>query len=228
MRSLPPRLQAVIDLLSPCALLADIGTDHGLVPVAAVRGKKAKKALACDLRSAPLEGAKDFIRARAMDEFVETVQTNGMQGLQDRGIDAVTFAGMSGALMVQICNASPDVMDGVTQLIAQPNTEAFRVRRFANEMGFHLLEERLLQSSKRYFLTIRFERRDGPDAIYESPEYSKEDGFRLGPDLLRRRDTTAASQLKSQRARLATLAEKSPEVHAPDLERIERALRLFR
>ena len=48
---LSPRLDAILEGLSPCALLADIGTDHGLVPIAAVVRGIAQRAMATDLRA---------------------------------------------------------------------------------------------------------------------------------------------------------------------------------
>lgn len=60
-RRLSERLEAVVAALAPCELLADVGTDHGLVPIAAVVRGIAVRAIAADLRVAPLAGAQRTI-----------------------------------------------------------------------------------------------------------------------------------------------------------------------
>ena len=56
MTPLSVRLEAVLQLLRPCAVLADVGTDHGLLPVAAVQRGLAERAIAADLRGGPAAG----------------------------------------------------------------------------------------------------------------------------------------------------------------------------
>ena len=52
--SLSPRLQAVADLVPQGAKLADVGTDHGRLPVWLIQNGVVSQAVASDLRVAPL------------------------------------------------------------------------------------------------------------------------------------------------------------------------------
>ena len=56
------RLQAVAGLVTRRSM-ADIGTDHGYVPLYLYEQGKIDRALACDLNKGPLEKAKENIAA---------------------------------------------------------------------------------------------------------------------------------------------------------------------
>ena len=55
---LSKRLQAVANLVTPGKRLADIGTDHGYVPIWLYEQGRIPSALAMDLREGPLQRAK--------------------------------------------------------------------------------------------------------------------------------------------------------------------------
>ena len=131
MPRLSARLEAVVQLLQPCRTLADVGTDHGLVPVAAVLRGIAAHAIAADLREAPLRSARRNIERARVGERVAIVQGDGLLALQGRAVDAVTIAGVSGQLMVRLVEAASQVLASVAQLVVQPNSDAPVVRAWA-------------------------------------------------------------------------------------------------
>jgi len=48
------RLSAVLSLVKPCGVLADVGTDHGYLPLEALKSGICKHAVAADLNPFPL------------------------------------------------------------------------------------------------------------------------------------------------------------------------------
>lgn len=56
---LPPRLAAIGRLVPDGARLADVGTDHGLLPIALLRAGKIRSAVATDIRPGPLAGPRE-------------------------------------------------------------------------------------------------------------------------------------------------------------------------
>ena len=128
MTNLSPRLEMVLQLVHPCALLADVGTDHGFVPVAAVQRGIAARAIAADLRTRPLFSARRHIERTGVIDRVAVVQGDGLQALASQPVDAVVMAGMSGSLMVRLCDAAPLVLASLQQLIVQPNTDVALMR----------------------------------------------------------------------------------------------------
>ncbi|MBW2460636.1 MAG: SAM-dependent methyltransferase [Deltaproteobacteria bacterium] len=217
-----------MELLGPCRLLADVGTDHGLVPVAAVESGRAERALAIDVLRGPLAVAARTVRAAGMSDRVSLLHSDGLTGLAGRGVDAVVVAGMSGKTMQRICEAAPEVVAELEQLVVQPNGGAQIMRAFARRAGFHLTAERMVYERGQYFVTCRFSRRDGPDPAYddEGLGLDEAEAFELGPLLLRRRDAVARDYYLMQRARLAGLVEGGAPGRAEELALFERAVAL--
>ena len=59
---LPPRLEAIAQLVPEGCRLADVGTDHGLLPVRLLENGVIQSAVASDLRPGPLSAAKNNAR----------------------------------------------------------------------------------------------------------------------------------------------------------------------
>ena len=55
---LQPRLQCIADLVPRGARLADVGTDHGYLPVYLLQRRLISRAIASDINAAPLEHAR--------------------------------------------------------------------------------------------------------------------------------------------------------------------------
>ena len=73
MMKLSPRLKKIVDFTDKCGVVADIGTDHALVPVYLIENGLYKKAYACDIRPLPLKRAEKYIFSR---NFISTMTNN--------------------------------------------------------------------------------------------------------------------------------------------------------
>ena len=77
---LSERLELVLSFVEPGESAADVGTDHGHVPVELVRRTIVKKAVAMDVRKGPLSRAteishwRDFLR-RSRRDFLTVSQS---------------------------------------------------------------------------------------------------------------------------------------------------------
>ena len=78
---LSKRLQAVASLAGACVTLADVGTDHGYIPVYLVGCKRAERAIALDVNPGPLQRAKEHIRQYGMEGQVEARLSDGLAAL---------------------------------------------------------------------------------------------------------------------------------------------------
>jgi tRNA (adenine22-N1)-methyltransferase len=214
-RALSPRLEAILALLSTCRLLVDVGTDHGLIPLAAVRRGIAQRAIASDLRMAPLRGARRNAARSPVADRVSIVRGDGLSALATRSVDAVVMAGMSGHLIVRLCEAAPHVFEGVNQWVAQPNSDAHLVRAWAIRHGFHLRSERLLNERGQFFVTCAFERRSGADPAYEFAPWSEAQLCLVGPRLLASRDPMALEFSARQCERLTVILRSRDRGQAP-------------
>ena len=69
------RLQAAADLVPVCESMADIGTDHGYLPIYLVQEGRVRRAIACDVNDGPLTRAReDVIHARSFCVWAEDLR----------------------------------------------------------------------------------------------------------------------------------------------------------
>jgi tRNA (adenine22-N1)-methyltransferase len=227
-QQLSRRLEGVLDLVRPCALLADVGTDHGLLPVAAVRRGIAARAIAADLREAPLSGARAHIEQSALGDRVLAVKGDGLLAVQHSGVQAVVMAGMSGDSMLRMFEDAPRVLAQLEQLILQPNQNVRSIREWALRNGWHLRDELMLEERGRFFVVCAFVRAAGSDPAYSVPGWVEAALCSIGPRLLARRDPVALRWVERQRARLSHWEQRGVSRLRPELDVWEAACRAMR
>ncbi|MEO7036938.1 MAG: tRNA (adenine(22)-N(1))-methyltransferase TrmK [Polyangiaceae bacterium] len=222
---LKPRLEALLALLEPCRVLADVGTDHALLPAHAVLRGLAQRALAVDLRAAPLRAAARTLAALGVGERVSLIRGDGLLALVGLNVDVVVLAGLSGTTFVRWCAAAPEVVRGLQRLVVQPNGHTAGLRRHAHERGLHLLDENTRVEGGRHFISCAFGPGLGkPDPAYERIALSLDEAFELGPLLFARRDPLALDYYELQTRRLSGLGVRGRMAHTTSLAIFERGL----
>ena len=78
---LSDRLRMNASFVTPGNRLADVGTDHGYIPITLVMEKKIPSALAMDVNEGPLERAKEHIREFQLESCIHTRLSDGVQAL---------------------------------------------------------------------------------------------------------------------------------------------------
>jgi tRNA A22 N-methylase len=109
MTKLPLRLEKILSHISPCDVLADTGTDHAKIPVAAVERGLCRFALATDKSTEASRRAAQYIKSRGLTDSIRTLHGDGLRPLFDDGIDqnvnCLIIAGMGGILISEILDA---------------------------------------------------------------------------------------------------------------------------
>ena len=76
---LSKRLQAVADLVTEGASVADIGTDHGYIPIYLIEHNIAGKVIALDINRGPLERARMHVVGHGLKGKIETRLSDGLE-----------------------------------------------------------------------------------------------------------------------------------------------------
>lgn len=149
---LPDRLAVIVEQIDQGAVVADIGTDHGLVPVEAVVRREAGHAVAADVNAGPLQAASDYIAACGLTGKIDTRLGSGLTVLTEKDcIDTVVIAGMGGTLITDILEQGREHLRSVQKLILQPNVSADRIRRWLLDNGWNLTSERILKEERHVY-----------------------------------------------------------------------------
>jgi tRNA (adenine22-N1)-methyltransferase len=222
------RLEAVLGLVRPCSVLADVGTDHGLLPVAAVCRGVAQRAIATDLREAPLSGARAHIERMGVAAQVVALRADGLSGICAQAVDAVVIAGMSGTSMLRMLQVARAALVGVDQLILQPNQNVKELRAWALHSGWHLRSELLIEERGQFFVACAFAPGAGDDPAYSVSGWTEDALCHVGPWLLVRKDAVALRWFEQQRARVAHWLSRDIERLKPEFEIWDAACRAMR
>ena len=129
--TLGARLQKCADFVREGKKLADIGTDHGHVPVELVRRGTVKRALAMDVRKGPLSRAEESVAMAGLENRIETRLSDGLEKLSPGEAETVVIAGMGGELMIHILEQGRHMWDSVGQWILSPQSEIPKMRKLS-------------------------------------------------------------------------------------------------
>ncbi len=174
---LTPRLRAIADSVPTGATLADVGTDHGYVPIYLCQKNIIVKALAMDVKEGPLSRAQKNIERFDMKEKIETRLSDGLCALQQGEVDTAVIAGMGGLLIAQILEEAPFYLK---TYILQPMTATAELRAYLEQNGFCIVKEKLAQEDEKLYTIMRIER---GEMNIEKPVY-----YHVGQRLLDERD----------------------------------------
>ena len=96
------RLTTAAALVTQGYTLADVGTDHGYIPIYLLQQKKIPSAIAMDINEGPLERAKEHIALYGLQAYIQTRLSDGVVALKPGEVEAVLIAGMGGGLIMHI------------------------------------------------------------------------------------------------------------------------------
>ncbi len=190
------RLAAVASFAETGCRVADIGTDHGYIPIYLVQTGRAVSALAMDVRKGPLERAGTHIKALGpqLQDRVETRLSDGLKALRPGEADTVVIAGMGGELVIRILTEGSHMWDSVKNWILSPQSELQKVRHFFKEQGFCICRETMVKEDGKYYTVMQVGR--GP------MEDLSEAAYLYGPRLLAEKSPVLAEFLDKEEARV--------------------------
>lgn len=149
------RLQMLAALVTEGNRLADVGTDHAYVPIWLWERGRIPGAIAMDIGKGPLKRAEEHIREHGGSDAIETRLGNGLEKLAPGECDTVLIAGMGGQLMRRILADGMDRLSGVKELVLQPQSDIWVVRRFLQDNGFRITREEMLCEEGKYYPMMR-------------------------------------------------------------------------
>ena len=155
MVKLSNRLLAVASFVTEGNVLADVGTDHGYIPIYLLQEKRIPKAIAMDINEGPLQRAKEHIDMYELKDYIETRLSDGVAALTPGEVDTVLVAGMGGGLVMHILEEGKEVCRQAKELILQPQSELERVRAYLWSNGYVILGEDMVLEDEKFYPMMR-------------------------------------------------------------------------
>ena len=151
--SLQPRLALLASLVPQGAVLADVGTDHGYIPVCLRQRGVIDRAIASDIGREPLEHAR-----RTAEEYavggIDLRLCAGLDAIAPEECDTVLIAGMGGEDAPDGLAAAPWTRDGRHTLLLQPQTKIEELRLRLCENGYAVTREHLVRDKGKLYVVM--------------------------------------------------------------------------
>ncbi|MCC0708087.1 class I SAM-dependent methyltransferase [Clostridioides sp. ES-S-0190-01] len=180
---LTDRLLKIASLVSDGKKIADIGTDHGYIPVYLLKEERIPFAVLADVNKGPLDNARKEVIQNNLLEKVDLRLGSGIEVLEIGEVEEVIIAGMGGILISELLEAKKEVAHSIEKLILQPMQAQEELRRYLLNNGYEILTEALVREDFRIYEII-VAKYTGKNTIIED-----EIQFEVGIKLLENKDS---------------------------------------
>ncbi len=148
------RLTQVAAFVRNGSRLADIGTDHALLPTELVQQGVCTYAIASDIKKGPVAAATRTVTEAGLADKINIRLGSGLETVKPDEVDDIVIAGMGGETIAMILNDAPWVKHERYRLVLQPMTRAEKLRRYLWENGFDILAEAAAQEGRHWYTVI--------------------------------------------------------------------------
>ncbi|NLP17571.1 MAG: SAM-dependent methyltransferase [Firmicutes bacterium] len=149
-----PRLEQLALLVPNGSIIADIGTDHAILPIYLVEKGFVPRAIAGEINEKPYRLAWQRVQEKGMEAFIQVRKGNGLQILRPGEVNVAIIAGMGGRNIIDILGDYPDVTDSISRFILQPMSESGMLRLLLSRHYFNIVDEALVKDKGHMYEVI--------------------------------------------------------------------------
>ena len=178
---LSDRLENILELVPEGLVCADIGCDHGFMAIELVSRGISPKVIASDLRTGPLERARENVEKAGLSDKISLLISDGFASYKPGSVGTAVIAGMGGMLIRDILTAGADCIGQMEEFIVQPQSNVPEFRNFLRLNGFEITRNNILIDAGKYYFPMRIRYTGSSD---EKADPSITPGDRYGADLI--------------------------------------------
>ena len=186
------RIEFIINNLENTEVLADIGTDHGYVPLIALERGICNKAIACDINKDPLDKARLNAILEGIGDELEFRLGGGFEPLNVSEANEVVIAGMGGNLIRDILEADIEKVNSLEELILVPAQNPEVLREYLYENNYEIIKEDLCFDEGVYYELFKVKRAEDHATELDSIYYE------VSPMLLKQKHPLMKEYLESK------------------------------
>ena len=148
------RLSTIASQIENGIGLADVGTDHGFLPVHLARHGYTGNLYASDINEGPLRTAVDNAEHAGVSGRIKFLLCDGLRLCPPDDVDTIVIAGMGGDMICRILDRAEWCMDRRYKLILQPMTKSEVLRYWLVNNEFEILAEDLVPEGGNLYQLI--------------------------------------------------------------------------
>jgi len=148
MIQLTPRLAAIADEIKKGETMADIGTDHGFLPVALWERGICPEVILADVNQGPLDRAKSNAALSHPGVEFDCRLGDGLKVIEPGEVDVIVIAGMGGTLMSEILEEDLEKTWTYKKFILQPRKDIGQLRHWIYNHCMSISGEKLVREGR--------------------------------------------------------------------------------
>ena len=144
------RLKRLASLVQKGETVADIGTDHGYLPLFLCQKGTSPRAVLIDVNAGPLAKAKENSREEALGNRLDFRLGDGLEPLKKGEVDCCILAGMGGLLIAELLDWDLPKTITFRKYILQPRNHVGKLIYWLTGNGFRIEKETLVKEGPRF------------------------------------------------------------------------------
>ena len=148
---LSKRIYALADTVIDGDSIADIGTDHGYVPMLLMRDGRSPRVIMSDISEGSLSKAKETFELAHLSDKVDAADFrigDGLETVCNGEVDEIIIGGLGGHTIVQILDADAGKSRSFKRLVLQPRKHSGSLRYYLYTHGWDIESEMLAEEGK--------------------------------------------------------------------------------
>lgn len=162
------RLYKIYEEVATGETVADVGTDHGFVPILLIKNNISPAIIMSDISSKSLDKAINNLKDIKTSTLTSFRVSDGLIEISYGEVDDIIIAGMGGQLIIDILEKDIDKTHSFKKLILQPRNNSGRLRHWLYKNNFNI-EKNVLAKEGKFVCEIIVAKTDfNINKIYEN------------------------------------------------------------
>jgi len=150
---LPNRLLAISHYIEPNDYIADIGSDHGYLPIYLALHHSLRGINASDNKRGPYRRLVNNVLEAGLQDKIVCQLANGLE-LLPIGVDTIIISGMGGEQIREILTKGAPKLSSIKKLILLPHCQVKEVRLALHQWGMAIQEEAIIEEGPHFYSLI--------------------------------------------------------------------------
>ena len=152
---LTDRLKKIAAFIENGSAVADIGTDHGYLPVYLAQNGLARHIIASDISAGSLSAARRSADKYGVSDQILFITASGLSGVKEAEVDTVVISGVGGETIIGILKDAPWTRRQGISLILQPQTKKDVLFEWLRENGYVIRDSaQALERGRSYIIIL--------------------------------------------------------------------------
>ncbi|HHY04641.1 MAG TPA: SAM-dependent methyltransferase [Thermoanaerobacterales bacterium] len=195
---LSKRLLMIASLVPKDHKIVDVGTDHAYLPIYLVEKGICPRAIATEVRLGPFHIANRNIKMAGLKEKIDVRLGFGLEPISMGEVNTAIIAGMGSESIIDIIKKSKDKVSSLDLLILQPMTKIPVLRKQLFDMGFEILDEKVVKEEQRFY-EILIVKMQGEKRHYDDID------LYVGPIIRQMKNSVNIDYIKTKKEKLENL-----------------------